>query len=314
MHDHESVLAVIQSPFLDLVHRAAHVHREHHDPREIQRCTLLSIKTGGCPEDCGYCPQSARHPGAVKAEPMLSREDVRAAAVRAQEAGATRFCMGAAWRQPKDGPEFERVLDMVRDVRGLGMEACVTLGMLTPKQAVQLGDAGLTAYNHNLDTSERFYDSVISTRSYQERLDTLRNVQDAGVHVCSGGILGMGETPADRAEMLCTLANMDPQPESVPVNSLVRSEGTPLSDQPDFDPLDLVRTVATARILMPHARVRLAAGRLQLDESTQALCFLAGANSIFFGEKLLTTPNPAIDTDVERLERFGLRVSQHAHS
>ncbi len=312
----EEVVALFDAPLLDLVHRAAAVHREHHDPREVQRCTLLSIKTGGCPEDCGYCPQSAHHEGAVAAEPLLPRDEVRAAAERARAAGATRFCMGAAWRHAKGGEEFERVLDMVRDIRDLGMEACVTLGMLTPEQAQRLKEAGLSAYNHNLDSSESFYEEIISTRTYRERLDTLQSVQDAGIHVCSGGILGMGETVGDRAEMLCTLANLDPQPESVPINSLVRAEGTPLAERPDLDPLDLVRTVAAARILMPHARVRLAAGRLQLDASTQALCYLAGANSIFFGDKLLTTPNPEVDEDVALLERLGLRIAAHepAHS
>jgi biotin synthase len=302
-------LDLFAAPLLDLVHRAGAVHRQHHDPLEIQRCTLLSIKTGGCPEDCGYCPQSARHPGAVPAEPLLDTEEVLTAARSAKDSGATRFCMGAAWRQPRNGEEFDRVLDMVRGVRELGMEACVTLGMLTGDQAHRLKEAGLTAYNHNLDTSEEFYGQITSTRTYDERLKTIAEVQRADIQVCCGGIVGLGEDVEDRARMLTTLASMNPQPESVPINALVRSEGTPLVDQADLDPLDLVRTVAVARILMPHARVRLAAGRLQLDDSTQALCFLAGANSIFFGEKLLTTPNPEVDEDTALLERLGLKIA-----
>jgi len=315
-HSLPAIEAMFEEPLLDLVHRAAQVHREHHDPREVQRCTLLSIKTGGCPEDCSYCPQSARYETEVDAQALLTRQAVRTAAERAAEAGATRFCMGAAWREVKDGPQFEDVLGMVRDVRSLGMEACVTLGMLTDDQAQRLKEAGLTAYNHNLDTSEEFYDKIITTRTYDDRLRTLGHVQDAGISVCSGGILGMGESNRDRASMLQTLANLDPQPESVPINALVRLEGTPMASQPDIDPLAVVRMVAIARILMPHSRVRLAAGRLQLDASTQGLCFLAGANSIFFGEELLTTPNPEIDEDKAMLERLGLRISEGepAHS
>jgi len=307
---------MFEDPLLDLVHRAAQVHREHHDPREIQRCSLLSIKTGGCSEDCSYCPQSARYETAVDAQPLLTRDAVRTAAERAAAAGADRFCMGAAWREVRDGEQFEEILGMVRDVRALGLEACVTLGMLTDEQAQRLKEAGLTAYNHNLDTSEEFYDKIITTRTYSDRLRTLGHVQDAGISVCSGGILGMGESIRDRASMLHTLASLDPQPESVPINALVRLEGTPLAQQADLDPLAVVRMVAIARILMPHSRVRLAAGRLQLDASTQALCFLAGANSIFFGEELLTTPNPAIDEDAALLERLGLRIAERepAHS
>jgi len=305
-----SIEALFESPLLDLVHRAAQVHREHHDPREVQRCTLLSIKTGGCAEDCSYCPQSARYQTEVDAQALLTRAEVRTAAERAVKAGATRFCMGAAWREVRDGPQFEQVLGMVRDVRALGMEACVTLGMLTSDQASRLKEAGLTAYNHNLDTSEEFYGEIITTRTYDDRLRTLGHVQDAGLSVCCGGILGMGESDRDRASMLHTLASLDPQPESVPINALVRLEGTPLVNQPDLDPLAIVRMVAIARILMPRSRVRLAAGRMQLDASTQALCFLAGANSIFFGEELLTTPNPAIDEDTALLERLGLRTTE----
>ena len=300
--------ALFESPLLDLIHEAAGVHRAHHDARDMQRCTLLSIKTGGCSEDCSYCPQSARYQTGVDAQPLLSRDEVRSAAQRAAEAGASRFCMGAAWRAARDGAEFDAVIDMIHDVRSLGMEACVTLGMLTDDQARRLKDAGLTSYNHNLDTSEEFYGEIVTTRTYRDRLETLERVQQAGIGVCCGGILGMGETTRDRASMLHTLASLDPQPESVPINALVRMEGTPLSKGEDLDPLDLARMVAIARILMPHSRVRLAAGRLQLDASTQALCFLAGANSIFFGEELLTTPNPAVDADKAMLERLGMRV------
>jgi len=315
-HSLSEIEAIFDEPLLDLVHRAAQVHRDHHDPRDVQRCSLLSIKTGGCPEDCSYCPQSARYETEVDAQALLSRTEVRNAAERAAAAGASRFCMGAAWREVRDGPQFEEVLGMIGDVRELGMEACVTLGMFTSEQAERLKEAGLTAYNHNLDTSEEFYDKIITTRTYDDRLRTLGHVQDAGISVCCGGILGMGESTQDRASMLHTLASLDPQPESVPINALVRLEGTPLADQPELDPLDLVRMVAIARILMPRSRVRLAAGRLQLDDSTQALCFLAGANSIFFGEELLTTPNPQIDEDLALLERLGLKVTEGepAHS
>ena len=302
--------ALFEAPLLDLIHEAAGVHRAHHDARDMQRCTLLSIKTGGCSEDCSYCPQSARYQTGVDAEPLLSRDEVRSAAQRAAEAGASRFCMGAAWRSARDGAEFDAVIDMIHDVRSLGMEACVTLGMLTDDQARRLKQAGLTSYNHNLDTSEEFYGEIITTRTYRDRLETLERVQQAGIGVCCGGILGMGETTRDRASMLHTLASLDPQPESVPINALVRMEGTPLGKGEDLDPLDLARMVAIARILMPRARVRLAAGRLQLDTSTQALCFLAGANSIFFGEELLTTPNPAIDADKAMLERLGMRIHE----
>ena len=302
--------SMFEAPLLDLIYEAAGVHRAHHDARDMQRCTLLSIKTGGCPEDCSYCPQSARYESSVDAQALLSRDEVKAAAQRAADAGASRFCMGAAWRSAREGAEFEEVLGMIHDVRSLGMEACVTLGMLTDDQALRLKQAGLTSYNHNLDTSEDFYKEIITTRTYQDRLDTLARVQQAGIGVCCGGILGMGETTRDRASMLHTLASLEPQPESVPINALVRMEGTPLAKGDDLDPLDIARMVAIARILMPRARVRLAAGRLQLDPATQALCFLAGANSIFFGEELLTTPNPSVDEDTRMLERLGLRVTE----
>ncbi|MGH7162692.1 MAG: biotin synthase BioB [Planctomycetota bacterium] len=306
--------ALFDRPLLDLVFEAAAVHRRHNDAREIQRCTLLSIKTGGCPEDCAYCPQSARFPTSVERQPLLDPEEVVREARAAAEAGAGRFCMGAAWREAKDGPDFDSVLRAVRGVAALGMEVCVTLGMLTAGQARRLKEAGLTAYNHNLDTSEAFYGRIITTRTYQDRLRTLRHVHDAGLAVCCGGILGMGESVDDRAELLQTLADMRPQPESVPVNVLVRVEGTPLAGRPDIDPFEVVRAVAVARVLMPRARVRLAAGRLSLSDEAQTLCFLAGANSIFFGERLLTTPNPDIDRDRALLAKLGLALARERQS
>ncbi|MHC4341516.1 MAG: biotin synthase BioB [Planctomycetota bacterium] len=306
----DSVRRLFERPLLDLVHEAARVHRERHDPRKIQRCTLLSIKTGVCSEDCAYCPQSARYETEVEPERLLSPAEVISEAQAAAAAGASRFCMGAAWREVREGESFESVLAMVRGVAATGMEACVTLGMLTAEQAVRLKEAGLTSYNHNLDTSERFYPEIVTTRTYEERLTTLRHVQEAGLSVCCGGILGMGEAVEDRVALLCTLANFDPQPESVPINVLVRIEGTPLEDQPPVDPFEVVRAIAAARILMPMSRVRLAAGRLTLSDEAQALCFLAGANSIFFGERLLTTPNPQIDLDLGLLRRLGLDLQE----
>ncbi len=302
----DEILAVYERPLLELVFDAQAVHRQHHDPRAIQRCTLLSVKTGGCPEDCGYCPQSARYDTGVAKERLMPVDDVLSAARRARDAGASRFCMGAAWRSAKDGQPFDDVLAMVRGVSELGLEACATLGMLTQPQADALAAAGLTAYNHNLDTSPDRYGDVISTRTYQDRLDTIARVQRAGISVCCGGIVGLGESRRDRCALLGTLAALDPHPESVPVNMLVRVPGTPLADQPDVDPFELVRTVATARILMPRARVRLSAGRTSLTREAQALCFLAGANSIFFGERLLTTPNPELDADEALLADLGL--------
>jgi biotin synthase len=303
---HDRVRALFELPLLELVFEAARVHRTHHDPARIQQCALLSIKTGGCPEDCAYCSQSAHHPG-VEAAPLMEQEDVRKKAHAAAAAGATRFCMGAAWREVRNGPAFDRVLEMVRDVAATGMEVCCTLGMLNPGQARRLREAGLTAYNHNLDTSETFYGSIVTTRTYRDRLDTIRNVAEAGISVCCGGILGLGEGREDRIDLLATLAALDPQPESVPVNALVRVPGTPLADAPDLDPFEVVRAIAVARILMPRARVRLAAGRLHLSDEAQALCFLAGANSIFHGERLLTTPNAAEARDRSLFERLGLR-------
>jgi biotin synthase len=304
----KAVRAIHDLPLPELIVRAQTVHREHHPSGEVQLCSLLSVKTGGCPEDCSYCPQSSKYDTGVDPERMMKPAEVLEAAGRAKAAGATRFCMGAAWREVKEGPAFDSVLEMVRGVRALGMEACCTLGMLDEAQASRLADAGLSAYNHNLDTSPTFYGKIISTRTYEDRLRTLRNVRKAGITVCSGGIIGMGESLDDRCGMLMTLANLDPQPESVPVNALVASPGTPLAERPPVDPIELVRMIATARILMPKARVRLSAGRLALSREAQVLCFLAGANSIFYGEKLLTTGNPDVEADRALLRDAGLRA------
>ena len=302
----DEVAAIYRTPTLDLIYRAAEVHRRHHDPSRVQVCVLLSVKTGGCPEDCGYCPQAARYHTGVEAEPLLDVDAVLDAAHQAKEGGASRFCMGAAWRQIKDNAQFDRVLAMIRGVKALGLEACCTLGMVTPDQARRMKEAGLDAYNHNLDSSEAFYDRIIQTRTYQDRLDTLAHVREAGITVCSGGIVGMGETDADRIAMLHTLSNLPEPPESVPINALVAVEGTPLADRPDVSIWDMVRTIATARIIMPRSMVRLSAGRLGMSESDQALCFLAGANSIFSGDKLLTTPNPGEDRDAALFANLGL--------
>jgi biotin synthase len=303
----ETVETLYDLPLTELLFRAQTIHRQHHDPAAVQRCTLLSIKTGGCPEDCAYCPQSARYETGVDRDGLMRPEAVLAAAREAREHGSTRFCMGAAWREVHDGEAFDAVLKMVEDVAGLGMEVCTTLGMLTADQAVRLKSAGLTAYNHNLDTSPEFYPKIITTRTYQDRLDTLGRVQRAGLSVCCGGIIGMGESARDRCAMLAQLGRLTPHPESLPVNVLVRTEGTPLADAEDLDPIQLVRTVASARIVAPKARVRLSAGRLALSDEAQALCFVAGANSIFAGEKLLTSPNPSVDDDRQLMERLGLR-------
>jgi len=303
------VRALYDRPLFALVDEARAVHRANHADSEVQLCTLLSVKTGGCPEDCAYCPQSSHYETDVGPEKMLDVDEVLAAAQRARAAGSTRFCMGAAWREVKDGPAFDRVLTMVRGVKDLGMEACVTLGMLSESQAARLKEAGLDAYNHNVDTSRDNYRSIISTRTFDDRLRTLERVRAAGITVCSGGIIGMGESVDDRCEMLRTLANLDPQPESVPINALVRVAGTPLEHLPPVDPLDLVRMVAIARILMPRARVRLSAGRTELSREAQLLAMYAGANSIFYGDKLLTTPNPAGDEDVALLRDAGLRAA-----
>jgi biotin synthase len=297
--------ALFRLPFSDLIFKAQQVHREHFDPNAVQLSTLLSIKTGGCSEDCGYCPQSAFHSTGVENSKMLDVEEVVKAARAAKQAGADRFCMGAAWREPSD-EDMATVVDMVKAVRGLGMETCATLGMLNDKQTEQLRDAGLDYYNHNLDTSPEFYGNIISTRDYQDRLDTLERVRHAGMHVCSGGIVGMGENITQRAGLIAQLANMEPYPESVPINNLVRVEGTPLAQAEDIDPLDFVRTIAVARVTMPTARVRLSAGRQQMSDEVQALCFLAGANSIFYGEQLLTTGNPEVERDRALLDKLGM--------
>jgi biotin synthase len=297
---------VYRLPLPDLLFRAARVHRQHHDPADIQRCVLLSIKTGGCPEDCGYCAQSARFKTGVEATALMTLDEVREKAARAKELGASRFCMGTAWREVKDGPQFDEVLDMVRSVRELGMEACVTLGMLTDAQAERLAAAGLTAYNHNLDTSREYYPKIISTRTYDDRLRTLQAVQDAGISVCCGGIIGMGESEDDRLRLLVELANLEKTPESVPINCLTPIEGTPLQDAEPVDSIELVRLIATARIGFPKARVRLSAGRDRMSKELQVLCFMAGANSIFFGDKLLTAPNPSTEGDAELFRAMGL--------
>jgi biotin synthase len=306
----EEVVGLLSEPLIDLVDRARAVHRRHHRDGEVQLASLLSIKTGACPEDCKYCAQSAHYAKStgLKRETLLDVDDVLDKARRAKDAGASRFCMGAAWREVKDGQAFDSVVAMVEGVRALGMEACVTLGMLTQSQADRLAEAGLTAYNHNLDTSPEFYGEIVTTRSYQDRLETLARVRKAGIEVCCGGIIGMGETLADRARLLQTLANLEPQPESVPINALVAVPGTPLADRPPVDPLDLVRMVAAARIMMPLSRVRLSAGRRELSREAQILCFLAGANSIFYGDKLLTTANNDACDDLALIEQAGLSV------
>src|SRR3954468_19079616 len=294
-------------PLFELIDRARATHLAHHPAGSVQLCTLLSVKTGGCPEDCAYCPQSSHYETPVAGEKMLAVDEVLSAAARAKDTGATRFCMGAAWREVKDGPAFDRVLDMVKGVKAEGLEACVTLGMLSAEQAAKLKDAGLDAYNHNLDTSPGFYKSIISTRTYKDRLNTLSNVRNAGITVCTGGIIGMGEGIDDRCAMLLEIAKLDPQPESVPVNALVRVEGTPLEALPPIDPLELVRMIAVARVLLPRSKVRLSAGRTELPREAQLLCLYAGANSIFYGDKLLTTPNPGPDQDLDLLKVAGLK-------
>jgi biotin synthase len=300
--------AIYAAPLPDLIFRAQTVHHACHRTSEVQGCALLSIKTGGCPEDCAYCPQSAHYKTGVDREGLVSVDATLEAARNAKAQGATRFCMGAAWRDVPRGEQFERVLDMVRGVRGLGLEACCTLGMLTDEQAEALAEAGLTAYNHNLDTSAEFYGEIITTRTYDDRLTTLDRVRRSGVTVCCGGIIGMGESRQERYRLLQELSTLDPHPESVPVNMLVRVEGTPLASQRPVDPLELVRMIAAARILMPVSMVRLSAGRLSLTDEAQALCFLAGANSIFMGDRLLTTPNPEADADRKLFDKLGMRL------
>jgi biotin synthase len=300
---------LLQQPLLDLVYRAQTLHRQYSD-RPIQLATLLSVKTGGCAENCAYCPQSAHYETEVQKQPTLPVAEVLAAAQKAKDLGADRFCMGWAWREIRDGAAFDQMLEMVEGVRQLGMEACVTAGMLNESQAQRLAAAGLTAYNHNLDTSPENYGNIITTRTYDDRLQTLNHVRNSGVQVCCGGIIGLGETWRDRAEMLQVLATLNPHPESVPINALVAVAGTPMEDQPPIDPLDLVRMCATARILMPKARVRLSAGRSRLTDEAQVLCFLAGANSIFYGDKLLTTGNPDQDSDRQLLTKIGALEEQ----
>ncbi|WP_316366318.1 biotin synthase BioB [Candidatus Thiodiazotropha sp. CDECU1] len=305
----DEIEALFDLPFNDLLFQAQSLHRAHFDPNQVQMSSLLSIKTGACAEDCGYCSQSAKNATGLEAEKLMPLEEVVAAAQTAKEKGASRFCMGAAWRNPTD-KNLDKVIDMVEAVHGLGMETCLTLGMLTQAQADRLRDAGLDYYNHNLDTSPEFYGNVISTRTFDDRLHTLAHVRDAGISVCSGGILGMGESRRDRASMLRELCNLPRHPESVPINMLVKIEGTPLYTAEALDPFEFVRTIAVARLLMPHSYVRLSAGRAEMNDEMQALCFLAGANSIFYGERLLTTDNPEADRDVRLLERLGMKTEQ----
>lgn len=304
----EEINEIYHSPLLELIYRAASVHREYNDTAEVQVCTLLSIKTGGCSEDCAYCPQAARYNTGVDVQALMKKEEVLAYAQKAKDAGSTRFCMGAAWREVRDNRDFDRVLDMVKGVNEMGMEVCCTLGMLTEDQAQKLADAGLYAYNHNLDTSKEHYSEIITTRTYDDRLRTLDNVRKAGVTVCCGGIIGLGETHADRIGMLHTLATLPEHPESVPINALVAIKGTPLADNPKVDIWDMVRMIATARILMPATMVRLSAGRTDMSVAEQALCFMAGANSIFAGDKLLTTPNPSFEEDDQMFQLLGLKA------
>lgn len=303
----EEVQKIYNSALLDLIYRAATTHRKYNDTGEVQVCTLLSIKTGGCSEDCAYCPQAARYNTGVNVQALMKKDEVLEYASKAKEAGSTRFCMGAAWREVRDNRDFDKVLEMVQGVNELGLEVCCTLGMLTEEQAKKLADAGLYSYNHNLDTSAEYYGNIITTRTYNDRLKTLENVRKAGVTVCCGGIIGLGETHEDRIKMLHTLCTLPEHPESVPINSLVPVKGTPMENNSKTDVWDMVRMIATARILMPKTMVRLSAGRLELSVAEQALCFLAGANSIFAGEKLLTTPNPAFEEDIAMFEMLGLK-------
>lgn len=302
----EEILEIYNLPFLDLIYKAATVHREHHDANKVQVSSLISVKTGGCPEDCGYCPQAARYHTEVKIHGLLPVDEVKNQAMTAKENGISRVCLGAAWRNVKDGPEFDQVLDMVREVTKLDMEVCCTLGMLTENQAKRLEEAGLYAYNHNIDSSEEYYKEVISTRAFEDRLETIGNIRKTSITLCSGGIIGMGERVEDRCGMLKTLANMTPQPESVPINALVAVEGTPLENEKPVDIFEFVRMVATARIVLPKTQVRLSAGRTGLSQEGQALCFFAGANSIFAGDKLLTTPNPEINEDKSLFNKLGI--------
>lgn len=302
----EEIIAIYNKPLMDLLYEAATIHREHHDPNVVQVSTLLSIKTGGCPEDCGYCPQAARYHTDIQGNDLMTVSQVKAQALRAKSNGSSRVCMGAAWRNVKDGEEFDQVLEMVRTINKLDMEVCCTLGMLTENQAQRLAEAGLYAYNHNLDTSEDYYKEVISTRGFEDRLATIENVRKTNVTVCSGGIIGMGESIEDRAGMLVALSTLNPQPESVPINALVAVEGTPMADEKPVEIWEMIRMVATTRIVMPETQVRLSAGRTEMSREGQAMCFFAGANSIFAGDKLLTTPNPDVNEDMKMFETLGL--------
>lgn len=302
----EEILEIYNKPLMELMYEAATVHRKHHDPNTVQVSTLLSIKTGGCPEDCGYCPQAARYHTDIEGNDLMSVSQVKAQALRAKSAGSSRVCMGAAWRNVKDGEEFDNVLEMVRTINKLDMEVCCTLGMLTENQAQRLAEAGLYAYNHNLDTSEEYYKEVISTRGFDDRLKTIDNVRKTNVTVCSGGIIGMGESIDDRAGMLVALSTLNPQPESVPINALVPVEGTPMEEEEPVSIWEMLRMVATTRIVMPETQVRLSAGRTKMSREGQAMCFFAGANSIFAGDKLLTTPNPDVNEDMEMFKQLGL--------
>ena len=300
------IIAIYNKPMMDLLYEAASIHREHHDPNVVQVSTLLSIKTGGCPEDCGYCPQAARYHTEIEGNDLMSVSQVKAQALRAKSSGSSRVCMGAAWRNVKDGAEFDQVLEMVRTINKLDMEVCCTLGMITENQAQRLAEAGLYAYNHNLDTSEEYYKEVISTRGFEDRLQTIENVRKTNVTVCSGGIIGMGESIEDRAGMLVALSTLNPQPESVPINALVAVEGTPMEEEKPVEIWEMIRMVATTRIVMPETQVRLSAGRMNMSREGQAMCFFAGANSIFAGDKLLTTPNPDVNEDMKMFEMLGL--------
>lgn len=306
----EEILAIYNQPLMDLLYQAATIHRENHDPNQVQVSTLLSIKTGGCPEDCGYCPQAARYHTNIEGNDLMSVQQVKAQALQAKSSGSSRVCMGASWRNVKDGNDFDQVLEMVRTINKLDMEVCCTLGMITKNQAKRLAEAGLYAYNHNLDTSEEYYKEVISTRGYEDRIQTINNVRKTNITVCSGGIIGMGEKVEDRAGMLVSLSTFDPHPESVPINALVPVEGTPLEEQQTVEIWEMVRMVATTRIIMPKTQVRLSAGRTQMSQEGQAMCFFAGANSIFAGNKLLTTPNPDVNEDMKMFDALGLIPSK----
>jgi biotin synthase len=306
----EEIIAIYKKPLMDLLYEAATIHRLNHDPNVVQVSTLLSIKTGGCSEDCGYCPQAARYNTGIETNNLMSLNQVKEKALNAKASGSSRVCMGAAWRNVKDGPEFEQVLEMVRTINKLDMEVCCTLGMLTENQAQRLAEAGLYAYNHNLDTSEEYYKEVISTRGFEDRLQTIENVRKTSVTVCSGGIIGMGESVEDRAGMLVALSTLNPQPESVPINALVAVEGTPLEEEKPIEIWEMIRMIATTRIVMPETQVRLSAGRKDMSQESQAICFFAGANSIFAGDKLLTTPNPSVNDDIKLFKLLGLRPQE----